>query len=64
MTVVSPEGPDDLELLLEPNANPAAKSFPKALFAEGIPATSFATDDVQEEYAMVEKLTRVKAHLQ
>jgi len=27
LTVVSPEGPDDLELELEPNANPAAKTF-------------------------------------
>ena len=27
LTVVSPEGPDDLELSLEPNANPAANAF-------------------------------------
>lgn len=33
ITVVSPEGPDDLELALEPNANPAAKTFQEAMFA-------------------------------
>ena len=27
ITVVSPEGPDDVELSLEPNANPAGKTF-------------------------------------
>ena len=38
ITVVSPEGPDDLELVLEPNANPAGKAFQTALFEQGIPA--------------------------
>ena len=41
LTVVSPEGPDDLELLLEPNNNPAAKTYQEAIFEQGIPATSF-----------------------
>ena len=31
------EGPDDLELALEPNANPAGKAFQEAMFAQGIP---------------------------
>ncbi len=31
LTVVSPEGPQDIELLLEPNNNPAAKTFQKAI---------------------------------
>lgn len=30
LTVVSPDGPDDLELALEPNANPAGKMFQEA----------------------------------
>ena len=30
LTVVSPGGPDDVELVLEPNENPAAKTFQKA----------------------------------
>jgi predicted TIM-barrel fold metal-dependent hydrolase len=56
LTVVSPEGPDDLELLLEPNANAAAKTFQEALFEQEVPAASFATDDVQEEYERLKKL--------
>jgi predicted enzyme related to lactoylglutathione lyase len=50
LTVVSPEGPDGIELLLEPNADPAAKSFQEAIHQAGIPATSFFTRDVQGEY--------------
>jgi catechol 2,3-dioxygenase-like lactoylglutathione lyase family enzyme len=50
LTVVSPEGPDDIELLLEPNGNPAGKTFQKALFDKGIPLTAFAVDDIQQEY--------------
>ncbi len=50
LTVVSPEGPDDIELLLEPNENPAAKTFQKAIFEQGIPATAFFTHDIQKEY--------------
>jgi len=50
LTVVSPEGPDDIELLLEPNSFPAAKTFQRALFEAGIPSTAFAVDDIQKEY--------------
>jgi glyoxylase I family protein len=50
LTVVSPEGPDDLELVLEPNANPAAKTYQKALFDQGIPATAFEVSDIDAEY--------------
>jgi catechol 2,3-dioxygenase-like lactoylglutathione lyase family enzyme len=50
LTVVSPEAPDGVELLLEPDAHPAAKPFKEALVADGIPATSFAVDDVQAEF--------------
>ena len=32
ITVTSPEGPDDVELALEPNANPAGKAFQAAMF--------------------------------
>ena len=42
-------------MLLEPNAHPAAKAYQKAILADGIPATSFAVDDVQSAY---ESLTR------
>lgn len=50
LTVVSPEMPDGVELLLEPNAHPAAQAYQQALVADGIPATSFAVDDVQAEF--------------
>ena len=50
LTVVSPEAPDGVELLLEPDAHPAARPFKEALVADGIPYTSFAVDDVQAEF--------------
>lgn len=56
VTVVSPEGPGDIELALEPNANPAAQAYQKALFQQGIPLTAFAVEDIQKEYARMKKL--------
>ena len=50
ITVTSPEGPDDVELALEPNANPAGKTFQTALFEQGIPATAFESSDIAAEY--------------
>jgi catechol 2,3-dioxygenase-like lactoylglutathione lyase family enzyme len=49
ITVVSAEGPEDLELALEPNANPAGRTFQEALFAQGIPATAFESADIEAE---------------
>ena len=51
ITVTSPEGPDDLELALEPNANPAGKAFQEAMFAQGIPIASFEVTDIASEFA-------------
>jgi glyoxylase I family protein len=48
LTVVSPESPD-VELSLEPNANPAAKSFQEAMFKQGIPLAAFEVEDIQQE---------------
>lgn len=56
LTVVSPEDPHGTELLLEPNDNPAAKTFQEALFAQGIAAKSFAVNDIQEEYERLKAL--------
>ena len=56
LTVVSPEEPDGTELLLEPNDNPAAKTFQEAIFKQGIPLTAFAVDDIQGEYERLRKL--------
>jgi catechol 2,3-dioxygenase-like lactoylglutathione lyase family enzyme len=50
LTVVSPEDPDGVELVLEPDAHPAVKPFKTALVADGIPMTSFAVSDVRSEY--------------
>src|SRR5581483_5013876 len=56
ITVTSPEGPDDRELVLEPNANPAAKTFQQAMFSQGIPLAAFEVADIKSEYA------RLSAH--
>ena len=50
LTVVSPEEPDGVELVLEPDEHPAAKPFKAALVADGIPFTSFAVADVHAEF--------------
>jgi len=50
LTVVSPDAPDETELVLEPNANPAAAAYQKAIFEQSIPATALYADDVQREY--------------
>ena len=50
LTVVSPEEPDGVELVLEPASHPAVKPFRDALVADGIPFTSFAVADVEAEY--------------
>ena len=51
ITVTSATGPDDLELSLEPNANPAGKAFQQAMFAQGIPITSFESSDIAAEFS-------------
>ena len=50
LTVVSPEDPDGPELVLEPDAHPAAAPFKDALVRDGIPFTSFAVEDVRREF--------------
>lgn len=49
LTVISPEGYPDVELVLEPNVNPAAKTFQEAMFKQGIPLTAFEVDDIEAE---------------
>jgi catechol 2,3-dioxygenase-like lactoylglutathione lyase family enzyme len=50
LTVVSPEDPDGVELVLEPGDHPAVRPFKEALVADGIPWTSFAVTDVHAEF--------------
>jgi len=49
ITLVSPEEQKGTELLLEPNAHPAAKEYQEKLFAEGIPVTMFGVEDIHAE---------------
>ena len=56
LTVVSPDEPDGTELLLEPSDNPAAKTFKEAIFQQGIAATVFRVDNIQQEYERMQGL--------
>lgn len=44
------------ELLLEPSSHPAVGPYRAALMEDGIPAASFAVDDVDAEHARLEAL--------
>jgi hypothetical protein len=50
LTLVAPGDPDGVQLVLEPDAHPAAKPFKAALVADGIPYTSFGVEDVHAEH--------------
>lgn len=50
ITVVA-VGRDDIQLALEPNVNPAGKTFQQAMFAQGIPVASFQSTDLDADYA-------------
>lgn len=58
LTVVPAESTEGVEILLEPNWNPAiqidgkpaASEYQKILFTAGIPATTFGVDDVVKEH--------------
>jgi len=56
LTVVSPEDPDGVELVLEPNDHPAVRPYMEALVADGIPFTSFAVSDVHAEFKRLRDL--------
>ena len=56
ITVVSPEDPDGVEIVLEPDVHPAVRPFTEALVADGIPFTAFAVDDVRAEYERLHAL--------
>jgi len=56
LTVTSPDGPPDIELVLEPNANPAARTFQEAIFKQGIAITAFEVEDIKGEYERLKGL--------
>lgn len=51
ITLVSVEEPGGVELALEPNEHPAAKTFQAAMAKDGIPFTAFSVEDVKAEHA-------------
>lgn len=56
LTVASPEEPDGVELLLEPDDNPAAKTFKTAVFQQGIPVATFFVEDIHQEHQRMQQL--------
>src|SRR5512139_837814 len=55
LTVTAPDGAEGVELVLEPLGFPPAKTYQKALFDAGIPATAFLTDNIQREYQQLKQ---------
>ena len=50
LTVVSPDGIEGVELVLEPMAFPPSKIYQKELFDAGIPSTALITNDIAGDY--------------
>ncbi|MFC7371985.1 VOC family protein [Fictibacillus iocasae] len=56
ISLVSVDDQSGTELVLEPNAHPAAKEYQEKLYAEGIPVTMFGVSNLDAEYErLVEK---------
>ena len=55
IALISPEGPEDLELVLEPNSHPAASAYQSALLKDGIPVTAFESKDIHQEVARLKE---------
>lgn len=55
LTVASRDG-SGAELSLEPNANPAAKAYQEAMFAQGIPLAAFEVDDLSRHFERLSAL--------
>ena len=64
LTVVSPDAPDGVELLLEPDGNPgiridgkpAAQVYKKALYDAGVPYTMLGSTDLEADHARMKGL--------
>ena len=56
LTVVSPERPDGVELLLEPNRNPISLTYQQGLMEQGFPSIIFGVDDAQAEFERLSAL--------
>jgi predicted enzyme related to lactoylglutathione lyase len=53
LTVTSPEDPDETELQLVLNDNPAARVYQQAIFRQAHPAAMFFSDDVRGDYERI-----------
>ncbi len=56
LTVKSPDGIAGVELVLEAMAFPPARTYQKALFDAGMPATAFSTKDIRAEVTRLKSL--------
>ncbi|MFC3997714.1 VOC family protein [Nocardiopsis sediminis] len=56
LTVVSPENPEGTELLLEPDSYPGLRGLKDSMVGDGIPAASFAVDDIAAETKRLQDL--------
>ncbi len=56
LTVVSAQGPEDMELVLEPISFAPAKVYQQALHSAGIPANAFQVDVLDAEYSRLVEL--------
>lgn len=50
ITIASADEPEGTQLLLEPNSNPVAMTYQKGIFEQGIPATAFVVESIENEY--------------
>jgi catechol 2,3-dioxygenase-like lactoylglutathione lyase family enzyme len=50
LTVVAPDDPEGVELLLEPLGHPASVTFQQALYRDGVPLTQLYTEDLRAEH--------------
>ena len=55
LTVVSKDGIEGVELVLEPDQFPPAQVYQKALFDAGIPAVALISRDIQAEYRQLKE---------
>jgi catechol 2,3-dioxygenase-like lactoylglutathione lyase family enzyme len=56
LTLVSPGEHDGAQLVLEPNMHPASQVYQAALYADGIPITSFEVADMEAEFKRLTEL--------
>jgi len=55
LTVVAPEEPKGVNLVLEANTNPAAAQYQKAIHDQGLPAANFFVSDIEAEVARLKE---------